>query len=102
MLFIFCMIPFYVDGREKKLVSYMVASISPYDDDFKEYSFPVAEFADFFQITDKNVNKEYERIATGSDLCKRLSGQNVRLRVDRSLRHRMVSVFVSHPGSSHI
>ena len=55
----------HLTSREKKLVSYMVASISPYDDDFKEYSFPVAEFADFFHITDKNVNKEYERIATG-------------------------------------
>ena len=55
----------HLTSREKKLVSYMVASISPYDDDFKEYSFPVSEFADFFQITDKNVNKEYERIATG-------------------------------------
>ena len=55
----------HLTSREKKLVSYMVASISPYDDDFKEYSFPVAEFADFFGITDKNVNKEYERIATG-------------------------------------
>ena len=43
----------------------MVACISPYDDDFKEYSFPVSRFAEFFNITDKNVNKEYERIATG-------------------------------------
>ena len=55
----------HLTGREKKLVSYMVACISPYDDDFKEYSFPVSQFAEFFNITDKNVNKEYERIATG-------------------------------------
>ncbi len=55
----------HLTSREKKLVSYMVASISPYDDDFKEYSFPVAQFAEFFNITDKNVNKEYEIIATG-------------------------------------
>ena len=55
----------HLTGREKKLVSYMVACISPYDDDFKEYSFPVSRFAEFFNITDKNVNKEYERIATG-------------------------------------
>ena len=33
-----------------KLVSYMVACISPYDDDFKEYSFPVSQFAEFFNI----------------------------------------------------
>ena len=55
----------HLTSREKKLVSYMVACISPYDDDFKEYSFPVSQFAQFFNITDKNVNKEYERIATG-------------------------------------
>ncbi|MCM8527079.1 MAG: replication initiation protein, partial [Lentisphaeraceae bacterium] len=55
----------HLSSREKKLVSYMVACISPYDDDFKEYSFPVSRFAEFFNITDKNVNKEYERIATG-------------------------------------
>jgi plasmid replication initiation protein len=55
----------HLTSREKKLVSYMVASVSPYDDDFKEYNFPVSDFADFFNITDKNVNKEYERIATG-------------------------------------
>jgi plasmid replication initiation protein len=55
----------HLTGREKKLVSYMVACISPYDDDFKEYKFPVSQFAEFFSITDKNVNKEYERIATG-------------------------------------
>ena len=55
----------HLTSREKKLVSYMVACVSPYDDDFKEYAFPVSEFATFFNITDKNVNKEYERIATG-------------------------------------
>lgn len=55
----------HLTSREKKLVSYMVACVSPYDDDFKEYTFPVSEFANFFNITDKNVNKEYERIATG-------------------------------------
>jgi plasmid replication initiation protein len=55
----------HLTSREKKLVSFMVACVSPYDDDFKEYTFPVTEFASFFNITDKNVNKEYERIATG-------------------------------------
>jgi plasmid replication initiation protein len=55
----------HLTSREKKLVSFMVASVSPYDDDFKEYNFPVSDFASFFNITDKNVNKEYERIATG-------------------------------------
>lgn len=55
----------HLTAREKKLVSYMVASINPYDDDYKEYSFPVTDFARFFNITDKNVNKEYEKIAKG-------------------------------------
>ena len=55
----------HLSSREKKLVSYMVASISPYDDDFKEYTFPISDFANYFNITDKNINKEYEKIATG-------------------------------------
>jgi len=55
----------HLSSREKKLVSYMVACISPYDDDFKEYKFPISDFAHYFNITDKNINKEYEKIATG-------------------------------------
>ena len=55
----------HLTSREKKLVSYMVACISPFDDDFKEYSFPIKDFARYFNIQDKNVNKEYEKIAHG-------------------------------------
>lgn len=55
----------HLTAREKKLVSYMIAQINPYDDDYKEYSFPISDFAKFFNITDKNVNKEYEKIAKG-------------------------------------
>lgn len=51
--------------RENKLVSFMVAQISPWDNDFKEYCFPFAEFVEYFGITDKNALKEYEKIAHG-------------------------------------
>ena len=49
--------------REKKLVAFMVSCISSYDSDFKEYQFPIQEFANHFNITDKNINKEYEKLA---------------------------------------
>ncbi|WDE96044.1 replication initiation protein [Lentisphaera profundi] len=55
----------HLTTRERKLVAYMVSCISPYDDDFKEYRFPIEEFIQFFSITDKNAAKEYERIAHG-------------------------------------
>ena len=43
--------------RERKLVAYMVSCISPYDDDLKEYTFPIEDFKYFFSITDKNAPK---------------------------------------------
>ena len=55
----------HLTTRERKLVAYMVSCISPYDDDFKEYRFPIEDFIQFFSITDKNAPKEYERIAHG-------------------------------------
>jgi len=55
----------HLTSRERKLVSFMVAQISPWDNDFKEYCFPFAEFVDYFGITDKNALKEYEKIAHG-------------------------------------
>ena len=55
----------HLTTRERKLVAYMVSCISPYDDDFKEYRFPIEDFIQFFSIKDKNAPKEYERIAHG-------------------------------------
>ena len=54
----------HLTTRERKLVAYMVSCISPYDDDFKEYRFPIEDFIQFSYHRQK-CTKEYERIAHG-------------------------------------
>ena len=55
----------HLTTRERRLVAYMVSCITPYDPDFKEYTFPIEDFVQFFAITDKNAAQEYHRIARG-------------------------------------
>ena len=55
----------HLTTRERRLVAYMVSCITPYDADFKEYTFPIEDFVNFFAITDKNAAQEYHRIARG-------------------------------------
>ena len=55
----------HLTTRERRLVAYMVSCITPYDADFKEYTFPIEDFIQFFAITDKNAAQEYHRIARG-------------------------------------
>ena len=52
-----------LSSREKKLVAYMLACVSPFDHDAQEYQFPIKEFAAHFEIEDKNLNKEYLKLA---------------------------------------
>ena len=52
-----------LSSREKKLVAYMLACVSPFDNDAQQYQFPIKEFAEHFEIEDKNLNQEYLKLA---------------------------------------